>query len=177
MNEFPQHYTTERLLWSTLNTQDIDVIYRQFSDADMCRYFSDPPCTYDEAAEIIHMYQHTHGRRMRWKLSTFDTGVFVGTCGFHYYDAEKKHAELGYDIWKEFWNQGYMREVLPALIELCVKSLRVETLYVLIDRDNAASIAVAKRAGFVPAPPFRPVDTPTEICLKYVVTSPLGEAM
>lgn len=90
MNDIPHQHRTERLQWTALDTQDIDLIYRQFSDPDMCRYFSEPPCTYVEAAEIIHMYQHTHGRRMRWKLNNLDTGVFVGTCGFHYYDAEKK---------------------------------------------------------------------------------------
>lgn len=172
MSELPQYHSTARLRWSPLDDQDIDVIYRQFSDPDMCRYFSEPPCSYAEAAEIIQMYQHSNGRKMRWKLNTLDSGAFVGTCGFHYYDAEKRHAELGYDIWKAYWNQGYMREVLPALIALCVQFLQVDTLYVLVDGNNAASIAVATRAGFVASAPFRPIDAPTEICFAYRVTSP-----
>lgn len=165
----PQTHTSARLHWSPLEESDIDVIFRQFSDPDMCRYFSEPPCSRTEAADIIHMYQHTNGRRMRWKLTHHATNEFIGTCGYHFYDPQKRHVEVGYDIWKTFWNQGYMREVLPALLTLCLDALDVDTIYVFIDRSNAASLAVAQRAGFIAASPFRPFDTPHEVCLKYAV--------
>ncbi len=168
--DVPLRYATAQFDWLPLEESDIDVIYRQFSDPDMCRYFSEPPCSVAEAAEIIRMYQHTNGRRMRWKLIHRTTNEFIGTCGYHYYNPHKRHVELGYDIWKAFWNHGYMREVLPALISLCADCLDIDTIYVYIDENNAASLAVAQRAGFVASPPFRPFDSPNEVCLAYQIT-------
>lgn len=168
----PQTYHTARLSWRPLQLSDTAAIYRQFSDADMCRYFSEPPCTYAEAQDIITHYRKQTGRAMRWALINAETQQFVGTCGFHYLDTIQRQVEIGYDIWKDYWGQAYMREVLPALMSICGDALPVDIIYALIDRDNRASLAVATRAGFMEAPALRPLDTPTELCLVYRITRP-----
>jgi ribosomal-protein-alanine N-acetyltransferase len=54
--------TTKRLFFRLLNAKYINYVYRQFSDQDMCKYFSEPPFTIDEAKEIIEHYQESIGK-------------------------------------------------------------------------------------------------------------------
>ncbi|WP_208919979.1 GNAT family N-acetyltransferase [Paenibacillus uliginis] len=53
--------TTNRLFLRQLDNSDLQDIYRQFSDYDKCRFFSDPPCTIEEAQDIFNHYQHKNG--------------------------------------------------------------------------------------------------------------------
>ncbi|MFM7679245.1 MAG: GNAT family N-acetyltransferase, partial [Roseiflexaceae bacterium] len=79
----PRTLTTARLHWRPLQVSDAAAIYRQFSDPEMCRYFTEPPCSYSDAQDIISHYRTSAGRYMRWALYDAISGQFVGTCGYH----------------------------------------------------------------------------------------------
>ncbi len=146
-----------RLIYRVLTMADHQSIYNQFSDADMCRTFSDPPCTWQEAADIITHYgsPSTNKRYARWGIFHATTGEFIGTCGYHFYDAATAQVEIGYDIWKTHWGNGYATEAVGSLIAYIWTALQVHTIYALILPENVASLAVARRHGFVTSPMLR----------------------
>jgi ribosomal-protein-alanine N-acetyltransferase len=146
-----------RLIYRVLTIADHQSIYDQFSDADMCRSFSDPPCTWQEAADIITHYgsPSTSKRFARWGIFLATTGEFIGTCGYHFFDATTAQVEIGYDIWKAHWGNGYATESVGSLIAYLWSTLPVQTIYALIYPENAASFAVAHRHGFVSSPILR----------------------
>ncbi|QHW31399.1 GNAT family N-acetyltransferase [Paenibacillus rhizovicinus] len=147
---------------------DADVVYRQFSDPDMCAFFSEPPCDYAEALEIIEHYRNPDGEdHLRYGMFDKETNAFVGTCGYHFWDPARKQVEIGYDIWKDYWKQGYMTEAMPVLIDICFKRLGVDCIYILTDPRNAASVAAVAKFGFTHAAPCRDTDDGT-ICLKLL---------
>lgn len=166
----PTTIHTTRLDWRPLRPCDDAFIYRQFSDAQMCRYFSEPPCSYAEAQDIITFYRTSTGGRMRWMLTDRITRRDIGTCGYHRLDRTARMVEIGYDIWRDYWQQGYMREALPQLVQLCATYLPVDRIYALIDRDNVASRTTVGHAGFVQTNPCRTLDTDTQICMTYDIT-------
>lgn len=147
---FPVTFTSARLHWRGLQAGDVDVIYRQFSDPDMCAYFSDPPCSMEEAAEIISHYADMRQQRyLRYATFAHDTGEFIGTCGYHFYDANAQQVEIGYDVWKAHWRQGYASEMLTHLLPFCATHLGATTIYALIGQHNTASQASVRKFGFV----------------------------
>lgn len=92
-------FTSERMKFRLLNVSDLNSVYRQFSDPDMCKYFSEPPCDMEEAKEIIEHYQNPEGKGyLRYGMFDKNNDAFIGTCGYHYWDPEKKQVEIGYDI-------------------------------------------------------------------------------
>jgi [ribosomal protein S5]-alanine N-acetyltransferase len=154
---------TQRLVWRTLSmSHDQASIYRQFSDIDMCRYFDEPPCTLAEAQDIITHYAKATptSNFARFVLLSAMTGEFVGTCGYHFLNRHEGSVEIGYDIWKEYWRQGYAREMLPKLLDICFAMPEITLVYAVILPGNTASINTATSAGFTPiVPPPRLSDT------------------
>jgi ribosomal-protein-alanine N-acetyltransferase len=164
-----QPFETERMKFRLLNKNDIDAIYRQFSDPDMCRYFSDPPCDMEEAKGIIEHYRHPEGKSyLRYGMFDKETDAFIGTCGYHYWDLERKQVEIGYDIWKDYWRQGYLTEALPVLIDICFTHLGVDCIYILAHSQNQASIAGARKFGFKECEPCRKYDAEPQVCMKLL---------
>lgn len=153
----------------SFSLNDIDVIFRQFSDPDMCRYFSEPPCNMEEAKGIIEHYQNSEGKGyLRYGMFEKATGAFIGTCGYHYWDKERNQVEIGYDIWKEYWRQGYMSEALPVLIDICIEQLSVNCIYIFAHPQNEASIAAVRKFGFKECEPCMDLEVKLQICMKLV---------
>lgn len=149
--------------------EDIEAVHRQFSDPDMCRYFSEPPCDREEALSIIDHYLAPEGKDyLRYGMFDKDTDSFIGTCGYHYWDQELSQVELGYDIWKEHWRQGYLSEALPVLIKICFEELEVDCIYILTHPENEASMASVRKFGFVECEPCRTVDDEPQVCMKLM---------
>lgn len=164
-------FETKRMLFRLLAPHDLIMICRQFSDTDMCRYFSDPPCDLEEAKGIIEHYQSPVGKgHLRYGMFDKVTNEFIGTCGYHYWDNEAKQVEIGYDIWKEYWRQGYISEALPILINLCYEYLGVDCIYVLVHPENLASISSVRKFGFAECEPCRKYDGQPQICMKLMRT-------
>ncbi|MCL6605332.1 MAG: GNAT family N-acetyltransferase [Paenibacillus sp.] len=164
-----QPFESKRLKIRLLNIQDVEAIYRQFSDIDMCKYFSEPPCDLEEAKSIIEHYQNPEGKGfLRYGMFDKESDVFIGTCGYHYLDSVRRQVEIGYDVWKEYWRQGYVSEVLPYLINICFSNLDVDCIYILTHPENKASIASVKKYGFVESELCREVDTEPQMCLKLL---------
>lgn len=163
--KLPNLLETSRMKLRFLTINDLPAIHKQFSDPDMCTYFSEPPCSLQEAQDIIEHYQEPQGKSyLRYGMFLKESGVFIGTCGFHYWDCERKQVEIGYDVWKDFWRQGFVSEVLPELIRICFDYLQVECIYILTHPGNKASIASAQKFGFTESQPRRGTDE-GELCM------------
>jgi ribosomal-protein-alanine N-acetyltransferase len=161
----PVSLETNRMQLRFLKMNDLPTIHRQFSDPEMCAYFSEPPCSLQEAEDIIRHYQEPEGKGyLRYGMFDKINGVFIGTCGYHYWDPLRKQVEIGYDVWKDFWRKGYVSEVLPELIRICFDYLQAECIYILTHPQNKASIASVRKFGFTETPPRRATEQ-NELCM------------
>jgi len=158
-----------------LNPSDLAVVCRQFSDPDMCRYFSEPPCDEEEAKGIIAHYQNPEGNdHLRYGMYDKATGDFIGTCGYHYWDMERRQVEIGYDVWKAYWRKGYVSEALPALLRICFEHLGVDCVYILTHPENEASMASVRKFGFQSCAPCRKPDVEPQVCMKLMKSEIAG---
>lgn len=60
-----------------------------------------------------------------------------------------RSAYVGYQIGEEFSRQGYMTEALQLMLRYAFVKLKLHRLEANIQPENAPSIALVKRAGFV----------------------------
>ena len=104
----------------------------------------------EEANEIIDFYTQKEPRMQhRYILVLKTTGEKIGTCGFHAWDINNRSVEIGYDLQKAYWHQGYMQEALEAILQYAKTIMNVSKVHACIYIDNHSSIKLVEKFGFV----------------------------
>ena len=141
---------TARLLLRKIVPSDAAALYAIFSDDEVTRYYDLGTMTDPADAETMvrRLAARTkHGQAMRWGIVRKQDRAFVGTCGFHFQAAGFK-AEIGYDLGREYWHQGYMSEALRAMLAYGFETLQLNRIEALVMPENEASTILLRRLGF-----------------------------
>lgn len=147
---FPE-LETERLILRNIREEDTDFIYKHFSDEKVCEYLYDEVnfTSREEAAELVKFFSNPEiNGYNRWVLVKKDTGERVGTCGFHLWDKTNHIAEIGYDLYPEYWGKGYMKEALTAAIESGFRNLQLNRINAFVALENRRSCHVLTGLNF-----------------------------
>ena len=89
-----------------------------------------------------------------WAVRERGTGYFVGEVGFTDFHRGTEPSfegepEMGWVIAPDRYGQGYATEAVSAALAWADAALPYPRTVCMIDPANAASIAVARKAGFV----------------------------
>jgi ribosomal-protein-alanine N-acetyltransferase len=142
---------TERLLLRPLSGDDLDFVFQHFADPEVSRYLLDeePLTTREQAQAIIDSYVPSAGRsRNRWVITRKSVARAIGTCGYHNWQQQHHHAEIGFDLEKASWHQGYMTEALRAALEYGFEQMGLNRVEAVVYPENDASMRVLQRLGF-----------------------------
>ncbi len=158
--------STETMDWTRLPTinasrvslrwvseEDVDALYRIFSNAEVMRYWSTPPLADRNAA--IELLQEIHdGFRLqtslKWGIARRTDDALIGTTTLFNLDLDNHRAEIGYGLDRAHWGKGYMNEALQALLVYAFEELALHRIEADVDPRNSASIKTVERLGFQP---------------------------
>lgn len=149
---FFRELETDRLYLKNISLDDRDFIYRQFSDGAVNRYLFDaePLVDLEGADEIIAFYIQPEPRlQHRWVLVRKMDGAKLGTCGFHCWDRIARCCDIGYDLFPDYWGNGYMSEALTEILKFAQTDMELQHIHACICPDNQASVRLAERNGFI----------------------------
>ena len=83
-----------------------------------------------------------------WATIHKETGRFIGRCGLLPWTIDgQDEVEVAYLLAKEYWGQGLGTEAARAIADYAFEQLHLSRLICLIDRDNQASLKVARNIG------------------------------
>lgn len=120
-------------------------------------------------------YYRTSLQKERTGLDTLiavtprENDAFIGRCGFTWnFFAEE--WEVNVVLMRAAWGNGYATEVLSALVDLAFNTLDLKTLAGVVHPENAASITILGKCGFVldPTITIKQWDTITRVYSKTV---------
>ncbi len=143
---------TERTYLKNISAADREFLYRHFSHAAVNTYLFDaePPANLNEADAIIALYTAPEPRTLhRWILARKEDGVKLGTCGFHCWEKTESCCDVGYDLFPEYWGNGYMHEALREILRFARTDMSIKKIHACIYPDNHASIRLAEKNGFI----------------------------
>ena len=142
---------TNRLILKNIGTDDRDFIFGLFSNDDVNNFLYDaePLTNISGADEIINFYLELEPRNQhRWIIIRKMDNIKMGTCGFHCWNKNNSKVEMGYDLHKEFWGNGYMQEALIEIMTFAEKIMSINEIEVHIYVDNEKSIRLIERLDF-----------------------------
>ena len=143
---------TDRLLLKCISSEDRGFLLTQFSCDEVNRYLFDaePLADIQDADEIIDFYIQPEPRNQhRWILIRKDDRAKLGTCGFHCWNRTDNCCDVGYDLYPDFWGNGYMSEAMQAILSFAKDEMGIKRIDACIYIENDASLKLAKNLGFV----------------------------
>jgi RimJ/RimL family protein N-acetyltransferase len=139
---------TERLLLREWRDADLDAYAAMCSDPEVMRFFSSGVMHRDDAwRQMAQFAGHWTLRGFgTWAVEHRESGEMIGRIGLHQPEGWPG-LEVGWSLARAAWGHGYATEGGAASLDFAWRDLGAERVISIIDPDNAASIAVARRLG------------------------------
>lgn len=143
-------FRTRRMAFRPFEIDDLDDLARISADPDTSRYVGDgEPLSRQETLQWI---ENSRRNVERFGYGTGavvhgEQGVLMGWAGIARPEGEPEEVIYGFD--RPWWGQGYGTELLDGLCDWAFDCLRLEELRATVHRDNAASITLLSRRGFL----------------------------
>ena len=141
---------TERLMLRAISPDDRFAIFENYSDPEVAGWFFDQPYTrIEQADQIIQEFiqKSSDGKGLAWAIVLKANGEFVGTCGYENFAVGRK-GEIGFDLAKVHWGQGYMSEALGAIIPYGFTVLDLVEIEAHTYSHNARARRLLEKLGF-----------------------------
>jgi ribosomal-protein-alanine N-acetyltransferase len=143
---------TERLILRALRMEDADFALKEWGDPVVTYYMRDeePLKTLAEAEAMLRPLQNPAEMPdfKWWGLELKSEGCLIGTCGYWRWDDKHHHAEIGYDLWPDYWGQGLMPEALRTLICYGFETMALNRIEATTHTENRRSQRVLAKLGF-----------------------------
>ncbi|GAA3532100.1 GNAT family N-acetyltransferase [Amycolatopsis ultiminotia] len=146
----PPELATGRLRLRPLVPADSEAVVALFADPGMSRYFatdfSDPARARGLVAERVAA--RSPSGQGHWVLE--HDGAVIGLASLRPSSAlPGATAEIGYSVATAHAGHGFATEAVTALLDHALGYLGLPAVFALVHEDNAASLAVTNRAGFL----------------------------
>lgn len=143
--------TTDRCVLREITVEDVDRLYEIYADPSITAYMEGLYENPEEERQFTRDYMKYmygfYGFGL-WIVVEKNTGRMIGRAGITNREGYE-NLELGYLIETSYQHQGYAEEVCRAIISYAQEHLGCEKLNAFIQKENAASIALARKLGFV----------------------------
>lgn len=149
---------TPRLILRGLQEEDAEAVRKMRSNARVGAFIARlPEISLEESKQlIVRTQQMFHDKKaIAWAGQIKESGQFIGSCGLMNIEWENQHAEIGGEMWLDFWGKGYSQEGVMAILNFGIHQLKLHTIEAKVDHRNRSAIALLEKAGFVREALFR----------------------
>jgi RimJ/RimL family protein N-acetyltransferase len=150
---------TERLILRSFTADDLDAHAATLGDDEVMRHIRGSPVNREDSWRRLMM-----GVGMwsivgmgPWAVELKADGRMVGHCGFFQFNRAMEPSivgepEMGWIFVRSVHGQGIAFEACSAALDWAEREIAAETYPAIIDLENAPSIKLAERLGFVRQP-------------------------
>ncbi|WP_127591334.1 GNAT family N-acetyltransferase [Paenibacillus lautus] len=141
---------TERTILRKLRSEDEQDIFHYGSDDDVSRYTAWPTHrTMEDTRNYLNkvLQKYEQHAVAPWGIVDKETGKIIGTSGFMAWNVHHAKAELGYALSKDYWNLGYMTEVIRTIISFGFDRMKLVRIEASCLPLNIGSARVMEKVG------------------------------
>ena len=152
MADFPR-LETPRLILREIVESDAAALLAIHGDTEHMKWFgSDPLTNLPEAQRLIEVFaswRQLPNPGTRWGLELRAQPGLIGSCGLFAWNRGWKKCVLGYEIAPMQAGKGLMQEALQSVIAWGFEHLQLNRIEAQVHGENAASLALLAKLGFV----------------------------
>jgi len=141
---------TSRFILRMIEPGDVGTLHSYWSDDMVTEYMTSSFSTLEESQQMVDLLNSLPEKHegMRWAIVDKNSGVVLGSCGYHNVKAEHKRAEVGYELGYRYWSKGVMQEVMQVVLQHCFETVRFNRIEAFVTYGNARSIHTLEKLGF-----------------------------
>lgn len=146
----PPLLDTPRLVLRPFVMEDAEAVFAFGRDPEVVRYTSWHPhqsVADAEAAVQRYLARYEADDAPNWAAVRRDTGALIGAVGFGSWHREHRRAEIGYMLARSAWGQGFMPEILRALLRYGFEEMGLHRVEAMVNVPNEASMRVLEKVG------------------------------
>ena len=140
-------FGTQRLEVKQLSIDNLNDFHRIYGDKEIMGKI--PTSIFDleeskaELLAIIVAYGIAKHRLRVWGVFLRHNHSMIGVCAS--IGISEQSREIGYRIMKEYWRQGFAKELVNGLINYLRQDSSIEFLTAEVDKNNIASIRILEK--------------------------------
>lgn len=134
--------TTQRLVLRAPRPDDLEGMFRAYSDPEAMRYWSTPPHTDRSETQAILSARIDHWAQAKTNFQIELNGHYIGNAG------NFARNEVGFMLQRAFWRQGIVTEAMTAILPHLWAVTEHDHLFADADPLNAASCGLLMSLGF-----------------------------
>jgi RimJ/RimL family protein N-acetyltransferase len=144
---------TERLLLRPLHSSDAQELFALFADWEVIRWLGTPPWPYRIEDAHAFLQGQLYPDLMKTTFALTSAGTLIG--GIQIRMQPEGHSQSGpgpnlaYWLGRRYWGRGYMTEAARSFVAYVFGADIGDTIYSGAFADNAASLRVLEKLGFV----------------------------
>lgn len=141
---------TRRLTMVPLDETHLDALYCLFGDEEITRYTHIE--TFNAESSARRYLEWTRERfkeeiGIHWGITLKGHTELIGTICFNFYTPHER-GNVGYDLLKAYWRQGYASEALYAVLCYGFQELNINRMEAEVMEGNLASARLLEKMGF-----------------------------
>ena len=140
-------FGTQRLEVEQLSIDNLNDFHRIYGDREIMKKIPTSVFSLEESkAEllaIIEAYGIVKHRLRVWGVFLRHNNSMIGVCAS--IGVSEQSREIGYRIMKEYWRQGFAKELVDGLINYLRQDSSIEFLTAEVDKYNIASIRILEK--------------------------------
>lgn len=136
---------TRRLRLRKFNSDDKEAVYKYGSDARVLKYLEWVGVT-TRAEAKISIDEYYLSRKGIYAIALKENDLCIGAIDIRLDEMNDK-GSFGYLLDYDYWNQGYMSEVLFEILHHCFEDIRLNRVEAIHYRLNPASGKVMAKCG------------------------------
>lgn len=142
---------TERLILKKMTVTDSSSLFKIWSDPEVTKFmninnFNDEK----QAAQMIELLDKLsqENKAIRYSIYHLESEQIIGSCGYNLLDFENSKAEIGYELGKEYWRNGFATEVILKLLDYAFNTLHFNRIEAKVEPANTNSIRLLEKLNF-----------------------------
>ncbi|AWV33246.1 GNAT family acetyltransferase [Paenibacillus odorifer] len=103
-----------------------------------------------QAVEMIKILNNLslESKAIRYSIIELESNRIIGSCGYNSIDSSNAKAEIGYDISKDYWGNGYAPEAIQSLMDYAFNTLNFNRIEAKVEPENNNSIRVLQKLNY-----------------------------
>ena len=142
------NHSTERLILRRFNEADIPLEMEHERNPEIMKYISDidySDALEDSVREFIGPWTADEGEWTSLAVSLPERTDFIGMVCLRFESVEYSRIEIGYRFHPDYHGNGYAFESVKALLELVIKTIKVNKFLAYCVAENDASSRLMKK--------------------------------